>query len=135
MKKRRLTQAEFDTLKPLIRMTPHRMESARLVLVEGLTYQEAGKIAGQQRPEAKQGPYTRQAVADAIAIVMRVRDSFLQSQEVADHAGKVLPPGWETVTLVAPSDVVAEFRARVAGLEAAPTAPPKRARRTTKAEA
>jgi hypothetical protein len=129
MKKRRLTQAEFDTIRPLIRMTPERVESARLVLVDGMTYEAAGRL----RPGPK--PYTRQAVGDAVGIVLRVHESYLATQEVADHAGKVLPPGWEAVTLVAPSALIAEFRARVAGLGAPAKAPRVRARRTTRAEA
>lgn len=103
----KMTQAEFDTLRPLLRMTPERVESARLTLVEGLTLEAAGL----RRPGPK--PYTRQAVADAVRIVIRAKQTYEQTKQAADAAGTVLPAGWERVTLIAPSPLVAEFRQRV----------------------
>jgi len=120
----RLTQAEFDTLLPLLkRMSADRIESARLVLVEGLTYEAAARMrAGEQR-------YTRQAVGDAVRIVKRVHEDYLATQAAAERAGTIAPPGWETVTLTAPSNLIAEFRARVAELADLAGVQPRRRRR------
>ncbi|WP_038214616.1 TrfB-related DNA-binding protein [Xenophilus azovorans] len=118
----RLTQAEFDILLPLLkRMTADRIESARLVLVDGLTYEAAAR---------KRGPeYTRQAVGDAVRIVRRVHEDYLATQAAAEKAGTIAPPGWETVTLTAPSNLIAEFRARVAELADLAGVQPRRRRR------
>lgn len=118
-----MTQAEFDAVLPLLRMSPERLESARLRLVDGLTLQAAGDC----RPGAD--PYSRQAVADAVKIVLRARHTLDELQEQHKGAGAI-PAGWERVTLVAPADLADEFRKRTA--QAAAELPSlKRSKRAT----
>ena len=103
--KRRLTSLDFETLKPLITgISDDRKEAARLALVEGLTLQAVSQRYG----------WSRQAVGDAVNVVWREHDRYQQSQRVANAAGVLLPPGWEQVTLIAPSHLIAQFRAAIA---------------------
>ena len=96
--KRRLTASEFADLHPLLtRMTPERIEIARLAIVEGRSMPSIGTQYG----------CTKQSVADAITIVWREAEKYRESQRVAVVN---LPPGWEQVTLIAPSRLVKKFK-------------------------
>ena len=96
--KRRLTASEFADLHPLLtRMTPERIEIARLAIVDGRSMPSIGTQYG----------CTKQSVADAITIVWREAEKYRESQRVAVVN---LPPGWEQVTLIAPSRLVKQFR-------------------------
>lgn len=96
--KRRLTASEFADLHPLLpRMTPERIEMARLAIVEGRSMPSIGTQYG----------CTKQSVADAITIVWREVAKYRESQRVA---AENLPPGWEQVTLIAPSCLIKKFR-------------------------
>lgn len=104
---KRITQAEFDAVRPLLRMSPDRLESARLRLVEGLTLSDAGKCRTGE-------PYTRQSVDDAVKIVLRALHTYEELQEKSKTVSEAVPAGWERVTLVAPADLADEFRQRAA---------------------
>jgi len=107
--KRRMTEAEFEAVRPLLKISADRTEAAHAALVEGRTLQELGNQYG----------WTRQAVGDAVGIVWRVLESYRQSQRAEAEAGVLLPPGWEKVTLIAPSHLIAKFRDEIA--RASPT--------------
>lgn len=107
--KRRMTGAEFDAVRELLSMSDKRIDGARLALVDGQTLQGVATIY----------ECTRQAVSDAVSIVWKQHERYQASQRVAASSGVLLPPGWEQVTLIAPSALIARFRAEIA--QAMPT--------------
>ncbi|RRD64171.1 transcriptional regulator [Comamonadaceae bacterium OH2310_COT-174] len=103
--KRRMTEAEFEAVRPLLNISAKRIEAARLALVEGQTLQAVGSQYG----------WSRQAVGDAVSVVWSRLHDYREAQRAAAHAADAaLPPGWEQVTLVAPSDLISEFRKAIA---------------------
>lgn len=102
--KRRMTAAEFDAVRPLLNISDDRIEAARLALVEGRTLQIVGDQFG----------WSRQAVGDAVSVVWKKLEDYRESQRVAANAGALLPPGWEQVTLIAPSHLITKFRGEIA---------------------
>lgn len=102
--KRRIISAEFDAVRPLLNISSDRIEAARLVLVEGKTLQAVGD----------KFECTRQAVGDTVNVVWRTLERYHESQRAAANAGALLPPGWEQVTLIAPTNLIDKFRAEIA---------------------
>jgi hypothetical protein len=102
--KRRMTAAEFEALRPLLKISSDRIAAARAVLVDGLTYQAVGDQFG----------WTRQAAGDAVNIVWRTLQRYHESQKATANAGMSLPDGWEQVTLIAPSYLIPKFRGEIA---------------------
>jgi len=117
--KRRMTAAEFEAVRPLLKISDDRIKAARLALVDGQTLQAIGDQFG----------WSRQAVGDAVSIVWKTLESYHESQRAAANAGALLPPGWEQVTLIAPSHLITKFRAEIA--QASPQ-PVKKATRAKK---
>jgi hypothetical protein len=99
--KRRMSAHEFDPLIPLLDISEDRIAAARAVLVDDKTLEVAATPYG----------WTRQSVNSAIGIVWRTRERFLEAQAIS--AGALLPPGWELVTLVAPSNLVEKFKQEI----------------------
>lgn len=114
-----MTGAEFEAIRPLLKISEARIEAARAALVEGQTLQALGERFG----------WSRQAVGDAVSTVWRTLESYHQSQRAASNAGTLMPPGWERVTLIAPSHLIAKFRGEIA--EASPR-PEKKAKPVAK---
>jgi hypothetical protein len=102
--KRRLSVAEFEAIRPFIPMGEKRIEGARLALVDGQSLQGIATIYG----------CSRQAINDAVNIVLKQHLSFQKSQQLVANAGTLLPPGWEQVTLIAPSALIKRFRDEIA---------------------
>lgn len=102
--KRRMTAAEFEAVRPLLNISDDRIKAARLALVDGQTLQGVGNLFG----------WSRQAVGDAVNVVWKTLESYHESQRAAANACGLLPPGWEQVTLIAPSHLVAKFRGEIA---------------------
>ncbi len=108
--KRRVSAAEFDSVRPLLKISPERIEAARAVLVQGLTLQSVGERYG----------WSRQSVGDAVASVWRTLESYRESQRLASLADTLLPPGWDRVTLIAPTQLIERFRNEIAELAKPP---------------
>jgi predicted DNA-binding protein YlxM (UPF0122 family) len=102
--KRRMAAAEFEAVRPLLKISEDRTNAARMALVEGKTLQSIGEKYG----------WTRQAVGDSVNAVWRVLERYHESQRAAANAGALLPPGWEQVTLIAPTNLIDKFRAEIA---------------------
>ena len=117
--KRRMTAAEFEAVRPLLKISDDRIQAARLALVDGQTLQAVGDRFG----------WSRQAVGDAVSTVWRTLESYHESQRAAANAGALLPPGWEQVTLIAPTHLIDKFRGEIA--QASPQ-PVKKATRAKK---
>lgn len=106
--KRRISAAEFEAIRPFLKLSDDRVESARAALVDGQTLQSLGDRFG----------WSRQSVGDAVSAVWRTVERYHQAQRAAANTGVLLPPGWEQVTLIAPSYLIDRFRAEIA--EASP---------------
>ena len=102
--KRRMTVVEFEAVRPLLKISVDRISAARSVLVDGQTLKAVGDVFG----------WTRQAANDAVTIVWRTLENYRQSQRAAASASTLLPPGWEQVTLIAPSHLIEKFREEIA---------------------
>jgi len=111
--KRKMTVMEFEAVRPFLRISEDRIAAARAALVDGRTLQAVGDQFG----------WSRQAVGDATSVVWRTFESYQESQCAAANAG-ALPPGWEQVTLIAPSNLIPKFQSEI----------DKAARRTRKAK-
>ena len=99
-----MTTQEFEAVRPLLNISDDRINAARSALVAGQTLQGVANIYG----------WSRQAVGDAVRVVWNTFEKYHESQRAAASAGMVLPPGWEQVTLIAPSALIAEFRQQIA---------------------
>jgi hypothetical protein len=122
--KRRMTAAEFEAVRPLLNISADRCEAAKAALVDGKTLASIAEVYG----------WSRQAVNDAVGIVWNTLERYHESQRATANAGALLPPGWEQVTLIAPSSLIAKFRAEIAATSTetpteAPTAKPKARRK------
>lgn len=102
--KRRMISAEFEAVRPFLKISDDRINAARAALVDGLTLQTIGEQYG----------WSRQAVGDAVDAVWRALENYHQSQRATANASALLPPGWEQVTLIAPRYLIAKFRAEIA---------------------
>lgn len=108
--KRRMTGAEFEAVRPLLKISPNRIEAARSALVDGLTLKAVGEHYG----------WSKQAVGDAVSVVWRTLENYHAAQSAAANAGALLPPGWEQVTLIAPRHLIAKFRGEIANTSPQP---------------
>lgn len=116
--RRRMTAIEFEIIRPFLKISDDRIKAARAAMVDGKTHQSIGDDFG----------WTKQAVGDAVSHVWRVLQSYHESQAAAANAA-LLPPGWEQVILIAPSELVAKFREEIALVSSTPikkTRPPKK---------
>ena len=102
--KRRLTAAEFDALRPFLRISAERIEASRAALVGGLPLKGIAERYG----------WTKQAVSDSASKVLKVMERYRESQRVSSGASGQLPPGWEQVTLIAPTHLIEQFRQEIA---------------------
>jgi len=96
--KRRLTEREFASVRPLLRISPERQDAAYAVLVANESYTTV----------AAQYGCSRQSIGDAVNSVWDTYQKVLASQAAEDDA--LIPPGWERVTLVAPTEIISAFR-------------------------
>jgi hypothetical protein len=113
--KRRITAAEFEAIRPLLQhLSRERIDAARAALVEGTPHQAIAAPHG----------WTRQAVNDAVTVVWKVLQDYRTGQSKSANVGLLLPPGWEQVTLIAPTALIEQFRAQIAAYAAAPSLEP-----------
>lgn len=130
---KRMTAAEFEAVRPLLsNISKERIEAARLALVDGQSLQGIATIYG----------WTRQAMHQTVGAVWGHFEKYSDARRAETLAGPQLqlPPGWEQVTLVAPSVMVAQFREQLAQLTAlmpapGPAASPAPAGKNTRAAA
>jgi len=102
--RRRMTPAEFDAIRPLLNISQQRIEAARAALVDGVAQQTIATPLG----------WTRQSVQNSVAVVWNTLLKYREGQSRSTNANVVLPPGWELVTLVAPTNLIAKFREEIA---------------------
>lgn len=98
--KRRMSAAEFNAVRPFLKISEDRIEAARRALVDGETLQAVGSHY----------KWSRQAVGDAVGVVWRAFADYQESQQATAAAVGHLPPGWDSVTLIAPHELIRKFR-------------------------
>lgn len=102
---KRMTAVEFEAVRPLLdNIAKERIEAARMVLVDGQSMPGVAVIFG----------WTRQAVYQCVGAVWAFFEKYNRSRRAEAIAQMELPPGWERVTLVAPSAMIAQFREQLA---------------------
>lgn len=100
--KRRLTAEQFETVRPhLSRLSQERVEAARMTLVEDLPMSGIAKLFGWS---------SRQTVSDAVSSVFAAWARYEEAQLVGEAIGILTPPGWESVTLLAPPALITRWR-------------------------
>lgn len=106
-KKRSMTAAEFDAVKPFLKISEERIKAARMALVDQMTWKEVGDIFG----------WKRQAVGFCVKAVWEKFGAYQES--LAAQVGSDLPDGFERVTLIAPKELIPGFYAQIAAAVAA----------------
>lgn len=101
---RRMTGAEFDAVRPLLKIAEDRIAAARAVLVDGQTLQGTA---------TRFGWTSRNTVFECVNAVWKAFEKYHESQSAAARSAALLPPGWEQVTLIAPSSLIAKFRLEI----------------------
>lgn len=101
---RRMTATDFEAVLPLLNISEDRCNAARGALVDGKSFQAMATIYG----------ITRQAVGKSVDVVWEALERYQKAQRATANAGALLPPGWEQITLIAPSHLVSKFRAEIA---------------------
>ena len=105
--KRRMTEADFDATRKLLKnVSDERAAAARSALVDGETLAVI----------AERHNWSRQAVNNVVGTFWDKLGEYHEAQRAKTHAGVLVPPGWEIVTLIAPSSLVQKFRAEIAAL-------------------
>lgn len=103
--KRRATATDFDAVRPLLKnVSDDRANRARAALVEGETLAVIAKRHG----------CSRQAINNDVKTFWDKLTDYHAAQRATANAGILLPPGWEQVTLIAPSALIEKFRAEIA---------------------
>lgn len=116
---RRLDPADFAAARVLVNISPTRVEAARLVLVEGHAAQAVADHFG----------VTRQAVAASVHVIRAAVERWQEAQRAAAmHEGGLLPRGWRSVRLVAPSELLPKLQALIDAETAAPVSTRQRRR-------
>ncbi len=68
----RLSPVEFEALRPLLRISGHRIEAARLAMVDGLTLQAV----------ADRYSWSRNSVYDAMRVVWQQHERYLMAKKI-----------------------------------------------------
>ncbi len=96
-KTRVMSAVDFEAVKPfLANISEDRCNAAKAALVDGLTLKQVGDQYG----------WTRQAVNDVVTSFWQVYERYQQGQAAASEFISQTRPGWELVTIVAPTDLV-----------------------------
>jgi hypothetical protein len=98
-KKHVLTAAEFDALRPLLKIADNRISAARMALVDDVGLETIASTFGFNN---------RQAVNIAVSDVMKVYQRWQESIKVL--TGQKLPAGWELMIVAVPTDAAPEIR-------------------------
>ena len=99
--KRRLTEAQFDSVRPFLGISEKRVRSAYEAMVLGKSMTAISQEAG----------WCKQAVSKAVGIVWEAHQRLQEGRGTRKSKRlTLLPPGWTEVTLVAPDDVVEKIK-------------------------
>jgi len=101
---RRMSKAEFNAIRGMMKLSKDRTDAAYAVLVNG----EGLKAV------ADQYGWTRQAVNGAVRSAMSALNKYRTAQEIEHNEIKArLPENWDLVSMAAPVDLIDKFRISV----------------------
>ena len=95
-----MTAAEFDAVTPLLPISRDRINAARAALFDD--------PASHRRPLWLDGAIRQRAVT----VVWKTLRAYRVAQSRSANAAVLLPPGWEQVTLIAPTELMSDFAPR-----------------------
>ncbi|OAI10729.1 hypothetical protein A1359_15830 [Methylomonas lenta] len=99
-----MTIDEFETVRPLLTISEHRIEAAYSSLVLGEVYQKVAVRYG----------WSRQSVNETASIVLSVFDAYMLAKKIEHKAQKShLPDNWDVLTIEAPMDLIKQFVSEV----------------------
>jgi dsRNA-specific ribonuclease len=105
--KRRMSATDFDAIRPLLpNIREDRCAAARAALVDGETLAAIATRYG----------WSRQAINTLVNTFCDALTRYHEAQRTTTNAGVLLPPGWEQVTLIAPSALIEKFRTEIAAI-------------------
>lgn len=103
-KKRYMTDSEFQAVRPLLNISQNRIDAAYSALVLGVVLQRI----------ADQYGWSRQAVNDAANVVWNTLTAYRLAQEAEVKAlNRLLPDGWEMLSIAAPVDLIEKIKQEV----------------------
>ena len=115
-KKRRMSEAEFDAVVPLLSMSENRLNAARAALVDNEKLEDIARPNG----------WDKQTVGGAVNIVWKAFQRVKESLRLAELGGVSylrdeldLPDGWKRVCIDAPEYLIDIFQAEVEKLKRA----------------
>lgn len=112
MKRRTLTELEFNQLKPVLlqkSIASHRIDAAYRVLVLYETLESVSNSYNCIKINGKSN-YTRFSIR---AMVDSVWKEHLKIQKNSSRSNICIPKDWERVVLIAPKSLVLEFREQI----------------------
>ena len=109
--KRRMTAHDFEAVRPLVRISDSRLEAARCALVDDEPLDVIGERYG----------WRKQSVSDCVTTVWKTLEAFQEGQRAQQAALEKLPPGWERLTLVAPTYLIEKWKAELAEVSKKPS--------------
>ena len=102
---KRLTEAQFASVRPWLKISERRIQAAYAARVEGKSMSAISRDAG----------WCRQAVSKTVAHVWKTFQAHQETLRKAAMAERltVLPPGWQEVTIIAPINLIEKFRLEI----------------------
>ena len=104
--KRKTTENEFNSVIPLLSISPARINAAKKVMVEKQPL----------RVVADEYGVSRQSIDGSVRAVWSTILKYRKGQIQTGNGVIVLPPGWEQVTLIAPKRLIEKFKVELASV-------------------
>ncbi|WP_434152227.1 TrfB-related DNA-binding protein (plasmid) [Methylocaldum gracile subsp. desertum] len=104
-----MTELEFAAVRHLLNISEESQNLAHAVLVEGKSLRAVANAAG----------CSFQFVDKNTKVVLTTFKRYQEARRVEESAGTQLPPGWECATLIAPVELIENFRRDIAEYAAA----------------
>ena len=95
-----MTLAEFNAIRPFLKISGKRIEAARRALVDGTKLSDIGNAID----------CTRQAVGASVSAVWRTYLDYQESLKISGVPAVSPPPGWNQGTLIAPDELMARLQ-------------------------
>jgi hypothetical protein len=103
-RRRRMTDIEFETICPLLNISEDSVRMARSVLVDGKSLRVVAAAEG----------CSFQFVDKNTQVRFESVERYQEARRIAKADGVQIPPGWERVTVIAPTDVIEKFKEELA---------------------
>jgi hypothetical protein len=98
--KRKTTESEFNSVVPLLSISPDRINAAKKVMVDKKPLQVVADEYG----------VSRQSIDGSIKAVWSTILKYREGQALTLTTKVFIPPGWEQVTLIAPKRLIEKFK-------------------------